>query len=138
MSESSDSAESCTMFRCSRCSGDRSESSTSPVMPMMAFIGVRISCDMFARNALFAWFADSACSLACFRASSPCLRRVMSCSTVANCTVCFAAGLSRLPSPTSNVIGCIAISAMNDSPDFFTSGTSRRLPISDPSSRWWA
>ena len=87
ISESSDSAESCTMFRCSRCSGVRSESSTSPVMPMIAFIGVRISWDMFARNALLAWLAASACSLAAFRFASSFLRRVMSCSTVANCTI---------------------------------------------------
>ena len=33
-------------------------------MPMMAFIGVRISWLMAARNALFAWFAASAASRA--------------------------------------------------------------------------
>ena len=33
-------------------------------MPRMPFIGVRISCDMFARNSLLAWFAASAFSLA--------------------------------------------------------------------------
>ena len=31
-------------------------------MPMMAFIGVRISWDMLARNMLLVWVAASACS----------------------------------------------------------------------------
>ena len=34
------------------------------VNPRMAFIGVLISCDMFARNSLFSLLAASACSLA--------------------------------------------------------------------------
>ena len=39
-------------------------------MPMMAFIGVRISWLMFARNSLFAWVAAFACSLACSSSSA--------------------------------------------------------------------
>ena len=34
-------------------------------MPMTAFIGVRISWLMFARNALLAWVASSALAMAC-------------------------------------------------------------------------
>ena len=44
----------------SRCSCVSSVSSSSPVMPMTAFIGVRISCDIVARNADFAAVAASA------------------------------------------------------------------------------
>ena len=48
----------------SRSSASRGMSSRSPVMPMMAFIGVRISWDMFARNSLFERVAASAASFA--------------------------------------------------------------------------
>ena len=35
------------------------------VMPMMALMGVRMSCDIFAKNVLFAWFDCSAITSAC-------------------------------------------------------------------------
>ena len=47
----------CANFCCSASSG---VSSSRPVMPMMAFIGVRISWLMLARNSLFARVAASA------------------------------------------------------------------------------
>ena len=65
MTDSRESADSCTIVRCSRWVGVRSVSSTSSVMPMTAFIGVRISWLMFARKLLLARLAASAASLAC-------------------------------------------------------------------------
>ena len=56
--------------RCSRCSPDSGVSSSNSVMPMMAFIGVRISWLMLARNWLLAWLAASAACLARFNSSS--------------------------------------------------------------------
>ena len=47
-------------------------------MPMMPFIGVRISCDILARNSLLVRLADSAASLACCSSCSNFLRRVTS------------------------------------------------------------
>ena len=44
----------------SRCSLVSAVSSSRPLIPMIAFIGVRISWLMVARNALLAWFAASA------------------------------------------------------------------------------
>ena len=49
-----------TVVAYSRCSSFRSVPSSSPLMPMIAFIGVRISWLIVARNALFASFAASA------------------------------------------------------------------------------
>ena len=51
----------------SRCSASSSVSSSSPLIPMTAFIGVRISWLIAARNALFAWFAASAAAWASWR-----------------------------------------------------------------------
>ena len=48
----------------SRCSASSSVSRSSPLIPMIAFIGVRISWLIAARNALFAWFASSAAAVA--------------------------------------------------------------------------
>ncbi len=50
----------------SRWSVSREVSSRSPLMPITAFIGVRISWLMAARNALLAWFAPSASRRAAF------------------------------------------------------------------------
>ena len=44
----------------SRCSGSSSVSRSRPLIPMTAFIGVRISWLIAARNALLAWLAPSA------------------------------------------------------------------------------
>ncbi len=44
----------------SRCSVSSGVSSSSPLMPMIAFIGVRISWLIAARNVLLAWLASSA------------------------------------------------------------------------------
>ena len=44
----------------SRCSASSSVSRSRPLIPMTAFIGVRISWLIAARNALFAWLAPSA------------------------------------------------------------------------------
>ncbi len=57
------------MFRYSRWSGVRSVASASSVMPRIAFIGVRTSCDMFARKVLFARFAASAARRASLNSS---------------------------------------------------------------------
>ncbi len=57
----------------SRWSASSAVSSSRVVMPRMPFIGVRISWLMFARKALFAWFADVASSDA--RTSASCARR---------------------------------------------------------------
>ena len=54
----------CTICTYLRCSALKSLSSNKPVMPMMAFMGVRISWLMFARNSLFARVAASARVLA--------------------------------------------------------------------------
>ena len=71
------SADALAVSRNSRCSSSRSVIKASSVMPMMWFIGVRISCEMLARNWLFSRLASSASSLA--RASSIVrLRSVMS------------------------------------------------------------
>ena len=78
MSDNSDSADSCTIFRYSRCTGASSVSSTKSVMPMMAFIGVRISWLMLARKALFARLAASAASFAFCNSAWVCLRPVIS------------------------------------------------------------
>ena len=59
-----------TVSAYSRCSGVSSVSSSSSVMPITPFIGVRISWLMFARNSLFARFADSATCMARLVASS--------------------------------------------------------------------
>ncbi len=77
---SNESADVFAIVKYSRCSGERSVSSVSSVMPMMPFIGVRISCDMFARNSLFAVLAASAAWWARRRSSSASLRMVMSCN----------------------------------------------------------
>ena len=49
----------------SRCSSSRTVSSTSPVIPITAFIGVRISWLIIARNEDFARVASRAASRAC-------------------------------------------------------------------------
>ena len=64
ISRSKDSLDSATTFKKSRCRGARLPCSTSSVMPMMAFMGVRISWLILARNALLARLAASAASLA--------------------------------------------------------------------------
>lgn len=51
------------------------------VMPTMALIGVRMSCDMFARNWLFASFDDRAISSACSSIKLPFCSFVRSDST---------------------------------------------------------
>ena len=48
----------------SRCSASSSVSRSRPLIPMTAFIGVRISWLIAARNALFAWLAPSAAAVA--------------------------------------------------------------------------
>ena len=53
-----------TVTRFSRCPRESSVSSVSAVIPMMPFIGVRISCDMLARNSDLLRFASSAASRA--------------------------------------------------------------------------
>ena len=63
MIASSESLDVRAICRNSRCSVSSGVSSMSPVIPMMAFIGVRISCDMFARNSDLARLAVSACSV---------------------------------------------------------------------------
>ena len=60
------------------CRIDGSWRSRSCAYPRMAFIGVRISCDMLARNALLARFAASAASLADTSAASAFLRSLRS------------------------------------------------------------
>jgi len=54
----------------SSCSAVRLVSSSRLVMPITAFMGVRISWLIVARNTLLAWLADSAASLACCMASN--------------------------------------------------------------------
>ncbi len=63
------------------CSFVRGLSNSRSAMPMMAFIGVRISWLMLARNSDLARFAASAISLAFCRSASACLRSVMSRAT---------------------------------------------------------
>ena len=60
----SDAAEVFTVVRYSRCSAVNLVSKANSVMPTMAFIGVRISWLMFARNSLLARVASSAFFLA--------------------------------------------------------------------------
>ena len=48
------------LFRLSACCGVRSVCIVRSIRPSMAFIGVRISWLMFARNSLLAWVAASA------------------------------------------------------------------------------
>ena len=48
----------------SRCSSSSGVSRSRPLIPMIAFIGVRISWLIAARNALLAWFASSAAARA--------------------------------------------------------------------------
>src|SRR5713101_8440650 len=69
------SAEDRTSPRESRWSGLKSESRTSSVIPSTAFKGVRISWLMFAKNSLFARFADSAASFASRNSFSPVFRQ---------------------------------------------------------------
>ena len=57
---SSDSAEVWIVSAKSRCSASSSVPTSRPLMPMTAFIGVRISWLIEARNVLFASFAASA------------------------------------------------------------------------------
>ena len=78
MSDSSDSADSCTIFSQSRCWGSKGVSSTKSVMPMMALSGVRISWLTLARNPLLARLAASAASLAWCSSASARLRSVIS------------------------------------------------------------
>jgi hypothetical protein len=69
-----------TSIFCSRsvCSGGKVPACIRWLRPRMALSGVRISCDMLARKALFARLADSADSLACWISNSACLRAEMS------------------------------------------------------------
>ncbi len=60
MMSSSESPESRIVEAKSRCSSVSGVSSSRPLMPITAFIGVRISWLIVARNALFASFAASA------------------------------------------------------------------------------
>ena len=59
------SPDSATILRKSRCRAESWVSKSNSVMPMMAFIGVRISWLMLAKNRLLARLAASAASLAC-------------------------------------------------------------------------
>ena len=71
--------------RSSRCSGvtaPRTPSERSCVYPAMALSGVRSSCDMVARNWLFAELASSACRLAARSLSTSCLYAVTSIAAV--------------------------------------------------------
>ena len=65
--------------RCGRTSCERRM--TSLVKPIIAFMGVRSSWDILARNADLAWVAASAVSRAWRNSPSTCLRSVMSRST---------------------------------------------------------
>src|SRR6266851_3311892 len=65
-----DAPETLTSSRYSRCSGVRVVCRASSVIPMTAFIGVRISWLILARNSDFARFAASAACFALCRASS--------------------------------------------------------------------
>ena len=62
----------------SRCSCVSRVSVSRPVMPVMAFIGVRISWLMFARNCALVFADSSAASRAFSRSCSACLRAVTS------------------------------------------------------------
>lgn len=53
-----------TIIRFSLCALVNSDSRVTPVIPMIPFIGVLISCDMFAKNSDLLLFANSAASLA--------------------------------------------------------------------------
>ena len=77
---SSDPAEFFTVSRYSRCSAVSFVSSASSVMPMMAFIGVRISWLMFARNSLFERVASSAFFFAISSSFTSCASRRASAS----------------------------------------------------------
>lgn len=50
-----------TIIKFSRCCLVNSDSNVNTVIPMIPFIGVRISCDMLAKNSLLLLFALSAC-----------------------------------------------------------------------------
>ena len=64
------------------CSSSRSVSSSSPPIPMIAFIGVRISWLMVARNTLLASFAASASA---FASCADANRRALSRAIEASC-----------------------------------------------------
>ena len=78
MISSSPSAAFCTPLLYSRCSASRSVSSSSPFRPMIAFIGVRISWLIDARNCDFAFDALSARSRADASSIAACSRSVTS------------------------------------------------------------
>jgi hypothetical protein len=114
-SASSELLDSSTINKYSRCSSVSCVSSTSSVIPMIAFIGVRISWLMFARNRPLDLFADSAASAAFRNASSCIFRCVMSRMKTAK----------PVP-PLSSGMGCVKSSAANSSPFFRVIGVSRR------------
>ena len=74
------SAESLAVFRKSVAAGSTCFGNAKSTMPRMAFMGVRNSWLMFARNRLLASLAASAAALASFVAPSIRLRSVMSTS----------------------------------------------------------
>jgi len=81
MTVSSARPDSRAMSSSSRGSSSRGEPSASSVMPSTPLSGVRISCDMFARNWLLARLAASAASSACTRSVSTFSLRSISCSS---------------------------------------------------------
>ena len=86
---------------------------------MIAFIGVRISWLMLARNMDFIWVASSALALACRSASSCCLRSVTSRMDTATCAL----------SPACVESGLSPISTGNCEPSLRRARSSRPAPI---------
>ena len=70
---------------------------------MIAFIGVRSSCDMLARKLDLVWLAASAASRACCIAVSACLRAVTSSITAQNCGSPFQSSAITLTSASNGV-----------------------------------
>src|SRR5215208_1918443 len=91
------SPEPCTVLAYSCCSGVSSVSSRSSDMPMIPFMGVRISCDMLARNSILARLASSASSRALIISASARFWCVMSATVPSIPTTSLLSCLSRCP-----------------------------------------
>ena len=73
-------ADRCAISRWSFCSMSSLLSSTTSSIPSNPFMGVRSSCDIFARNSLFAWLEARAVRMAVSKSSVRCRMRSSSSS----------------------------------------------------------
>ena len=107
--DNNDSAAVCIVSTYSCSSGVSSHFSRISAIPHIAFIGVLISCDIFARNVDFALFASSAACLASISLWFACLIRILFCNVI-----CIIRHPNALLAPITTISGlsiCVSIAA---------------------------